>query len=290
MSNKPRFVAKTINNQIIEKTGDAVVPTFNLSNLNLLELSKELERSLNKPSSTFIIFRNRENKKLELQREKANLILKTIEDLKLTQQELTKFQADTFLSNEMLEAVIDSKRQEIINLAAIKKKEFLITHKALDDQLLRIEHEQRAREAALTSAEMEIRRKEAEIQSIKNQDELTRMIALSNIRYQDAKTNSQREIVNILKRISTDEEFMENMPPEQKTLTILTTINQAITEYKDTDVLKLLKDLTFEKERVAIEKERATLPQIVERGEQEKLETKNKRLKLERQQKRDEAI
>lgn len=264
------------------------IPTFNLSGLNLLELSNELKNSLNNSSSSFIWIRKRENEKLKLQKEKIEIILDSIEKMTLTQKQLREFQSETFLTNEFLEAIIDRKRQEIINMADLARKKFLVEHKRLDDDLLKIDQEHRAREVLLNAGEIENRKKEAEIQRIKNQDELNKMITLSNIRYQDAKTDAQREIVNILRSISLDEEFLKTMPPEQKTLTILTTINQAITEYKDTDVLKLLKDLVFEREQLSIEKERATLPQIIEKGEQEKVETENRRLKLARQQKRDE--
>lgn len=286
--NKELTKVGTLMDKKLSDTNKQDIPTFNLSGHNLLEFNRELQRSLDNTSSSFLWIRTRENKKLELQRDKVRIILSTIQDLRLTQQELTNFQAETFLSNELLGQIIAGKREEIRNIAEIKKKEFLIKHKILDDELIKIDDGKKAREALLAAADLENRRKEAEIQSIKNQDELAKMIALSNIRYQDAKTDAQREIVTVLKLISTDKEFMKNMPPEQKTLTILTTINQAITEYTDTDVLKLLKGLVVEKEKVAIEKERATLPQIVEKGEQEQIETKNKRLKLARQQKRDE--
>lgn len=264
------------------------IPTFNLSSLNLLELSNELKKSLNNTSSSFIWIRKRENEKLKLQKEKIEIILDSIEKMTLTQKQLREFQSETFLTNEFLEAIIARKRQEIINMADLARKKFLVEHKRLDDDLLKIDQEHRAREVLLNAGEIENRKKEAEIQRIKNQDELNKMITLSNIRYQDAKTDAQREIVNILRSISLDEEFLKTMPPEQKTLTILTTINQAITEYKDTDVLKLLKDLVVEREQLSIEKERATLPQIIEKGEQEKVETENRKLKLARQQKRDE--
>ena len=125
MSDEPRFIAKTKSIKFdevatISKNSPPPIPTFNLSELNLLELSRELRASLSSPSSTFIFFRKRENRKLELQREKVNHILGIIDDLRKTNQNLINYQAETFLSQEVLAAVIDNNRIEVKRLVELK--------------------------------------------------------------------------------------------------------------------------------------------------------------------------
>lgn len=198
------------------------VPTFNLSELNLLELDRELRNSLKSNSSSFIFMRERENKKLELQKDKVNIILQTIRDLNLTQKELTNFQADTFLSNELLEQIIAEKREEIRNLAAIKKKKFLIEHKTLDDQLLQIDHVKEARETVLQAAKLA---------NLKTQQEINIMMANS----EEAKAKAQL-IMYVLKELD-----LKNMPQTLQTYLITSIVNPQGSQYQDFDMQEQLK-------------------------------------------------
>lgn len=198
------------------------IPTFNLSGLNLLELSRELQRSLNSSSSPFIFLRERQNKKLKLQKEKIQTILEIIGELRLTQHQLTQFQAETFLSKELLSAVVDEKREEIINLAGIKKKEFMIAHGVLDDKLSQLAHGKKSRELLLESAE---------IQNLKSRAELNLLTAQT----EEAKAKAEL-IMFVVKELD-----LKNMPQTLQTYLISSIVNPQGSQYQDFDMQEQLK-------------------------------------------------
>lgn len=198
------------------------IPTFNLSNLNLLELSNELKNSLNNTSSSFIWIRKRENEKLKLQKEKITLILDAIQKLTLTQKELINFQSETFLSNEMLDAVIASKKHTINNLAEVQRKEYLIIHKNLDDELSKIDHSKKAREILIESAELENLKKKAEIN-------------LMTSKTDEAKAKAQL-IMYVVKELD-----LKNMPQTLQTYLISSIVNPQGGQYQDFDMQEQLK-------------------------------------------------
>jgi hypothetical protein len=198
------------------------IPTFNLSGLNLLDLTKELQNSLNSSSSSFIFMRERANKKLKLQKDKIGLILQTIEELSLTQRELVNFQADAFLSNKLLEQIIAGKQEEIRNIAEIKKKEFLLKHKVLDDEIVKIDHSKEARETALEAAKLA---------NLKTKTEI--MILTANSKESKAKAEL---IMYVLKELD-----LKNMPQTLQTYLITSIVNPQGSQYQDFDMQERLK-------------------------------------------------
>ena len=172
------------------------VPTFNLSDLNLLELDRELRTSLKSNSSSFIFIRERENKKLKLQKEKVEIILDTIRALTLTQRELGNFQAETFLSNKLLEAVIAGKQEEIRNLAGLKKEEFLFKHAQIGDAIKGITDEAELRKEQVRSLKIANDRAVAELRSTEIRNEILDYIK-QNINPADLKSHHKAKLMEI---------------------------------------------------------------------------------------------
>jgi len=198
------------------------IPTFNLSGLNLLELSNELKNSLNNSSSSFIWIRKRENEKLKLQKEKIQIILDSIRNLTLTQKELINFQAETFLSNEMLSAIIANNRLAIKEQLELNKKQYLISHKNLDDELLKIDHSKKAREILLEAGELDNLRKKAEID-------------LLNAKTAEAQTKADL-FVYVLKNLD-----FKNMPNDLQSYIITSLANPQSNQYQEFSMQERLK-------------------------------------------------
>jgi hypothetical protein len=111
------------------------IPTFDLSQLNLLQLSDNLKDSLNKKSSMFIFLRNRENKKLQIQKDKIGDLINLIESLRLANQSLLNYQADLFLSKAVLENLIKGFHVKAQREAELLAKQHLNELTKVDDEI-----------------------------------------------------------------------------------------------------------------------------------------------------------
>jgi hypothetical protein len=93
-----------------ETFGDAEV--FDLEELNLQQLVKNIKKSVNKRPSMFLFLRNRENKKIRLETEKINILVSNISSLKGLGKEMLDLKADAILTNETLSYLIADKKRE----------------------------------------------------------------------------------------------------------------------------------------------------------------------------------
>lgn len=206
-------------------TTDKNIPTFDLTKLNLLQLCQELEKNLQKPSSSFIWLRNRQNEKLRLERNKIDLILNSIRDLTLTQKELMQFQSETFLSNETLSAIIANKREVIKEQLELTKKKLLIEHAQYDDDLLKIDDDKKIRQQKVRAAELA---------NLRTQGEINQLEASTT----ESKARADF-IMFILNNI--DVEKLQKMPDTLWTYLISSIANPHGTQYQDFDIQQQLK-------------------------------------------------
>ena len=175
------------------------IPTFDLMRLNMLELSRQLEATLNKKPSFFIFLRERHNQKLRIEGEKISLILGLINGLRLTQQELTQYQADTFLSQTTLEYVINNRLDDA-------KREMEMKAKIHDDEKSKIDDAKAARQIQLEAAK---------IANLKAQAEVNLM---------HAQTQSEKAKADLIKFVVENID-LKNMPPILQTFVIQSIIN-----------------------------------------------------------------
>lgn len=120
------------------------IPTFNLDRLNMLELTRQLEANLNSPTSNFIFFKRRNNTKLQLDRERIQLLTATIADLRLSQEQLVNLQAETFLNQKRLKSLLDGFEAQL-EINALK----------LQDEKLRMEEQQELRQIEIDKKQLE---------------------------------------------------------------------------------------------------------------------------------------
>lgn len=175
------------------------IPTFDLMRLNMLELSRQLEATLNKKPSFFIFLRERHNEKLRIEREKITIILDLIRGLRLTQQELSEYQADIFLSPTTLEAIIS-------NRLADAKRDMEMKATIHDDELSKIKDSNRARKIQLEAAE------------------IANLRARAEINHMHAQTQAEQAKADLIKYVVENID-LKNMPQILQTFVIQSIIN-----------------------------------------------------------------
>jgi hypothetical protein len=117
MSDEHKFIAKSqrikISNQLSTNNNLPAIPTFDLTQMNLVQLAENLRTELNRPRPRTIWFKKRGVKKAELDAEHQRLILSQISNLRAINSELINLQADLFLSPDMLQAIITDRTADI---------------------------------------------------------------------------------------------------------------------------------------------------------------------------------
>ena len=169
MDDKPRFIAKSTKvdtkaltvNKDASSNGLSVpdvpnIPTFDLDQLNLVELSRQLKDALNQPEPFFMFTSRRRNEKLRLGKERLEVILDTIERVRSVNQSLAHARAEILLSKAVTESLINNYFNEAILMADLRKAEH-------DNSVSKHHHELRAREIQLDAAELANLKTKAEI-------------------------------------------------------------------------------------------------------------------------------
>lgn len=134
MTEKPRFVAESkeidfrlpISGNPLPSANNINVPdipSFDLDQLNLVELSRQLKNSLNQPQPFFVFSSSHRNEKLRLEKERLQIISDTIEHVRSVNQSLAYARAEILLSKSITESLINNHFNETVLLAELKKAE-----------------------------------------------------------------------------------------------------------------------------------------------------------------------
>jgi hypothetical protein len=136
MDDKPKFIAKSIKveSKALAVSKDAPsgslsvpdvpdIPTFDLDQLNLIELSRQLKDNLDQPEPFFMFTSRRRNEKLRLGKERLEIILETIERVRSVNQSLANARAEILLSKAITESLINNYFNEAILTAELRKAE-----------------------------------------------------------------------------------------------------------------------------------------------------------------------
>lgn len=185
----------------VNTTGNSMpnIPTFDLMRLNMLELSRQLEESLNKKTSRFIFLKKRQNEQLRVDIEKASILLELINSLRLTQQQLIEYQADTFLSQATLESVIEGRKQQ----AEMALKLVVKQH---ENEISKLSDEMAARQLQL---------EEKKISNLKSQAEVNLL---------NAKTEAEKAKAELISEVIKNLN-LKDMPQVLQTFVIQSIIN-----------------------------------------------------------------
>jgi hypothetical protein len=236
MSHEPKFVARSTPKQplstdfVARQNKDDMpnVPTFDLTQLNLLQLSEQLKESLNKKSSWFIFLRNRENKKLQIQRDKIGNLVNLIESLRTSNQSLINYQAELFLSKAVLENLINGFHVKAQMEAELLAKKHLNELHALDHQI-------------------KLQNEELESKKIEN------LKQMAEVRHMEAKTSAELAKADLMKRAVAN---IDKFPPSLQTYIYRAVFNPGDKQEDDIllqdevrDYLKVEKEATAELKR-----------------------------------------
>jgi hypothetical protein len=217
MDDKPRFVAKTsrIDNSVVPYNGNPYpiqsinvpsVPSFDLDQLNLVELCGQLKESLNEPKPLFIFSSKRRNKKLELEKDRVRTILETIESVRDVNVSLSKARAEILLSQAVSESIIKDYFTERILRDEIQKETHTVTVDSLKDQREAIKDSAQARKLQLEAAEISNLRARAEISAL------------------EAKTKAEHAKADLIKYV-VDNIDLKDMPQILQTFVVQSIIN-----------------------------------------------------------------
>lgn len=181
MSDKPRFVAKVektvlpqIRNSqstIQRDLGVQSGPIFDLTELNLLELSRQLKETLNAKPSGFIFFKQRHNRKLQLETEKLSHIINIIDKVRTINQSANQLKAELFLSQSVIENIINGFYLEAERQAELKASQHI-------NELVRIEDEMEGRRTDLDKREIANLKDRAEVDLLHAKTQAEKMKAL----------------------------------------------------------------------------------------------------------------
>lgn len=93
---------------------------FNLSELNLVSLTKSLSKSVNKGLKLFHFTQRRENERITLKIEHIRLLQRALQEMKKLGKEIMEIQADNYLTPEIIKGLIDNKRIDIKQAIELK--------------------------------------------------------------------------------------------------------------------------------------------------------------------------
>jgi len=216
MDDKPKFIAKTtkVDTSIVisnRKTALPAInvpgiPTFDLDQLNLVELCGQLKDSLNEPKPFFIFSSKRRNKKLELERDRVRTIIETIESFRDVNVSLAKARAEILLSQAISESIIKDYFTERILRDEIQKETHAVTVDSLKDQRVAIKDGAQARKLQLEAVEISNLKARAEINAM------------------EAKTKAEHAKADLIKYIVENID-LKDMPQILQTFVVQSIIN-----------------------------------------------------------------
>lgn len=116
-------VDKTDITTTVEKATEEI---FDLSTLNLKQFVTNLKIHIDKKPSSLLCLRKRNNKKIQLETEKIDLLADNVYRLVNLGREVANLQAEAVLSNQTIYALIESKQEEFVNMLEMQVKKHLL--------------------------------------------------------------------------------------------------------------------------------------------------------------------
>jgi hypothetical protein len=241
MSDEPKFVAKVIKNVPVaqdKNKGLAIsnflppmkkvapeIPTIDLSSINAAQLRNNLQGLLNDQSltnNTFIFTSKRYNKKLELERDRVDIVLGLVDRAIELNRNIINYNVDIFLTQKRMEQIafrhaVDMEREA----RAIIREEELQAKMHLDN-LDKVNDDYRLRQLTIEEAEL------------KNEK-----LRLENARLK-AQTDEARAKIDFIREVL-GQVSVKNMPSTLQAYITATIINPNGTQFNDFDMQEQLK-------------------------------------------------
>lgn len=206
--------------------------TFDLEQLNLLNLAKGLEDTLSAKRPKSVYFKWLGNKKHKLDAEQQDWVLRQIQNAVAISDNLSQLKAKIFLSPEVVSNLIRGYRGEAQRLFELQEKEHINNLSKIDDDM--------------TSRQIII--EAGRLQNLKTQAEINMMNATT----QEAKAKADL-IMYVVKELD-----LKNMPQTLQTYLISSIVNPNGSQFNDFDMQEQLKQFVVKeadaKARIAIAK------------------------------------
>ena len=142
------------------------LPTFDISNINLVQLGRQLQDNLDSHRPGWIWLKKRQNEKMFLDEERLRAIVAQIQDLRDMNSELLKLNAEVYLTQERMERIIQRYREhenfvdaEGHRLSEMAEAKHINEMQCLEDEIV-------TRQRTIEGLELENKRKRAEIDNL----------------------------------------------------------------------------------------------------------------------------
>ncbi len=147
------------------------LPIFDISRVNLVELGQHLQENLNSDRPGWLWLRKRQNEKMFLDEERLRALFAQIQDLRDMNSALLDLNAEVYLTQERMDRIVQRYREhenfvdaEGHRLSEIAEANHLNEMQKLDDEIASRQH-------SIKALGLENKRKEAEIEILKAQEE-----------------------------------------------------------------------------------------------------------------------
>ena len=222
-------ITKSQKNGLIPKKNMTVVnsnypeiPKFNLANLNLLDLSRELQSTLNSGTPFFLSLGNR---KLRLEAERQEWMIRHIENLGVASEALARTQAKLFFSQQLMENLIR-------DFKAKAEREWELAERTHFATLHGIEN-------AIIKDDLDIEFRKETLKDMKSVRFLNELRTQAEVNLINAKTNEAQTRVNLMQNVVNSID-LDSLPDYLKTFIIASVFNP---NQQMTNEMELMDDL-----------------------------------------------
>jgi hypothetical protein len=231
------------------------LPIFDITNLNLVELGRQLKATLDSKRSGWIFFKKRGNEKAILDEEHWRALIAQIEDLKDMNSALLELNAEVYLTQERMARIIQRYRErenfvdaEGRRLSEMAEKRHLADLTAIDDEAVE-------RALRLKALELENEIKQAQLEQIRATTDREQDLTQATIEEQRAQTD---RITSTTLEIGARAEFIKQalekidiseLPPALQTYITSAIFNPHGSQFQDFELQEQIKSYLIQREQ-----------------------------------------
>ena len=147
------------------------LPIFDISNMNLVQLGRQLQESLNQGRPGWIWLKKRQNEKIFLDEERLRALIAQIQDLRDMNSALLSLNAEVYLTQERMARIVQRYREHENFVDAEGHRLSEIAEAKHINEMQRMDDEIASRQHSINALGLENKRKEAEIEILKAQED-----------------------------------------------------------------------------------------------------------------------
>lgn len=174
------------------------LPTFDISNMNLVQLGRQLQENLNSHRPGWIFLKKMQNEKMLLDEERLRAIIAQIQDLRDMNSALLELNAEVYLTQERMARIVQRYREHENFVDAEGHRLSEIAEAKHVNEMLKMEDEILTRQQTIEGLGLENERKKAEIEILKAQQ--------SNLKAQREKEDIRMDLMRkVIEKIDINE-------------------------------------------------------------------------------------